>query len=91
MNIICKLGTRVCAFAQPLWHLCICADCGIVALLQKAKGLSVSQNSESDFDNVVEEKIKKLKMRNSELVAIARKLEEKAKQLQEEKDLLEVS
>lgn len=54
------------------------------------KGLSASQNSESDFDNVAEEKIKKLKMRNSELVAIARKLEEKAKQLQEEKDLLEV-
>ena len=51
----------------------------------------MSQNSESDFDNVAEEKIKKLKMRNSELVAIARKLEEKAKQLQEEKDLLEVS
>ena len=54
------------------------------------KGLSVSQ-TDSDFENVAEEKIKKLKMRNSELVAIARKLEEKAKQLQEEKDLLEVS
>ncbi len=47
--------------------------------------------TDSDFENVAEEKIKKLKMRNSELVAIARKLEEKAKQLQEEKDLLEVS
>ncbi|XP_028400884.1 RIMS-binding protein 2-like isoform X2 [Dendronephthya gigantea] len=58
---------------------------------QKVKGLSASQNSESDIDNVAEERIKKLKMRNSELVAIARKLEEKAKHLQEEKDLLEKS
>ena len=40
---------------------------------------------------MAEDRIKKLKMRNSELVIIARKLEEKAKQLQEEKDLLEVS
>ena len=30
-------------------------------------------------------------MRNSELVGIARKLEEKAKRLQEEKDILEVT
>jgi len=35
---------------------------------------------------LVEEKIKKLKKRNSELVSIARQLEEKAKQLQEEKN-----
>ena len=60
-------------------------------VLQKVKGLSTSQTSEPDFDNVAEERIKKLKMRNSELVAIARKLEEKARQLQEEKDLLEVN
>ena len=75
------------------WHIVLpsaAAHCALIAILQKTKGLSVSQNSEPDFDNVAEEKIKKLKMRNSELVAIARKLEEKAKQLQEEKDLLEV-
>lgn len=34
---------------------------------------------------VAEEKIKKLKKRNSELVSIARQLEDKAKKLQEEK------
>ena len=44
----------------------------------------------SDLEGAAEDKIKKLKMRNSELVAIARKLEIKAKQLQEEKDILEV-
>lgn len=34
---------------------------------------------------MAEEKIKKLKKRNSELVSIARQLEDKAKKLQEEK------
>jgi len=34
---------------------------------------------------VAEEKIKKLKKRNTELVSIARQLEDKAKKLQEEK------
>ena len=34
---------------------------------------------------MAEEKVKKLKKRNSELVSIARQLEDKAKKLQEEK------
>ena len=39
---------------------------------------------------MAEEKIKKLKKRNSELVSIARQLEDKAKKLQEEKVVAQV-
>ena len=39
---------------------------------------------------MAEEKIKKLKKRNTELVSIARQLEEKAKKLQEEKATAQV-
>lgn len=39
---------------------------------------------------MAEEKIKKLKKRNTELVSIARQLEDKAKKLQEEKATAQV-
>ena len=42
------------------------------------------QKKRSDEQKPAEEKIKKLKKRNAELAAIARRLEEKAKQLQQE-------
>lgn len=47
------------------------------------KEASKSGNLKVTF--MAEEKIKKLKKRNSELVSIARQLEDKAKKLQEEK------
>lgn len=47
------------------------------------KEASKSGNLKTMF--VAEEKIKKLKKRNTELVSIARQLEDKAKKLQEEK------
>ena len=47
------------------------------------KEASKSGNLKATF--LAEEKIKKLKKRNSELVSIARQLEDKAKKLQEEK------
>jgi len=47
------------------------------------KEASKSGNLKATF--MAEEKIKKLKKRNSELVSIARQLEDKAKKLQEEK------
>ena len=43
-----------------------------------------SQKKRADEAKPSEEKIKNLKKRNAELAAIARKLEEKAKQLQQE-------
>ena len=44
----------------------------------------VLQKKKSEEQKPAEEKIKKLKKRNAELAAIARRLEEKAKQLQQE-------
>lgn len=55
------------------------------------KGLAMSKMSEANLDPATREKIRQLKLRNSELVAIASKLEEKVKQIQEEKKKLEVS
>lgn len=52
------------------------------------KEASKSGNLKATF--VAEEKIKKLKKRNSELVSIARQLEDKAKKLQEEKATAQV-
>ena len=45
---------------------------------------SVSQKRKQDDKKPLEEKIKTLKKRNAELAAIARRLEEKAKHLQQE-------
>ena len=58
-----------------------CITCRVVLFLQKEA--SKSGNLKVTF--IAEEKIKKLKKRNSELVSIARQLEDKAKKLQEEK------
>lgn len=52
------------------------------------KETSKSGNLKATF--MAEEKIKKLKKRNTELVSIARQLEDKAKKLQEEKATAQV-
>ena len=52
------------------------------------KEASKSGNLKATF--MAEEKIKKLKKRNTELVSIARQLEDKAKKLQEEKATAQV-
>lgn len=52
------------------------------------KEASKSGNVKATF--MAEEKIKKLKKRNTELVSIARQLEDKAKKLQEEKATAQV-
>lgn len=66
------------------------AGTGVWSLFLKSLSLFIFQKESSKSGNlkatfVAEEKIKKLKKRNSELVSIARQLEEKAKKLQEEK------
>jgi ribosomal protein L7Ae-like RNA K-turn-binding protein len=49
------------------------------------------QTGSQKVSSGVDEKVKKLKKRNSELVCIARQLEEKAKKLQQEKNATLVS
>ncbi|XP_032236492.2 peripheral-type benzodiazepine receptor-associated protein 1 isoform X2 [Nematostella vectensis] len=62
-------------------------------MLEKKCGILEKQNASKDSGNqkatsLGEEKIRKLKKRNSELVSIARQLEDKAKKLQDEKNAI---
>ena len=54
-------------------------------LQKKTSSRKNSVDSASTKNSSTEEKVRKLKHRNSELILIARQLEEKAKQLQKEK------